>query len=149
MQRLWIWPIQEKLDEKIVEDFKEKVKAALKDWRAHKVPVKSSISAYQSRFLIVEAGSEVSGCAIDWLSQNVRNAAQRLNIPLADNGEVFFKDKNGEIQNIRFSAIPDLLQKGELTPETIVFDLTVTHTGALQNFEVPLKETWMKRYLTS
>jgi hypothetical protein len=149
MQKLWIWPIQEKLDEKIVEDFQEKVRTALKDWRAHKVPVESSIRAHLGRFLIVEAISDVSGCSIDWLSQNVRNTAQALNIPLADNGDVFFKNKDGEIQSAHFSAIPDLLQNGELTPETIVFDLTVTHSGALQNFEVPLKETWMKRYLSS
>ncbi|MCS6905461.1 MAG: hypothetical protein RML72_03585 [Bacteroidia bacterium] len=147
MQKLWIWAIDDKLDEKIIETFQEKVRAALAEWNAHQNPVSNKVSIYSKRFLIIEALSEVSGCSIDWLTRNIQTTAQEMNIPLADSASVFYKDNNGEIQKSHFSQIPKLLEEGILTPETIIYDLTVAHTNQLENFEAPLKATWMNRYL--
>ena len=49
---------------------------------------------------------------------------------------------------VRLQELPVLIKEGSITSDTIVFDDLVSTVGELRDrFRVPLRATWMERYL--
>lgn len=120
----------------------------LQKWNAHGTPVPGVYELRYERFLILTAPEgSTSGCSIDSMTREVTALMQRENIQRAEASLVFYKNTTGEIQAVDFREIPAAIAAGQLGPETTVFDITLNQTSDLQCWEVPLRETWMARYL--
>ena len=143
----WIYTLAENIDQKALEaDFA----AFLNQWQTHGTPVKGTIAVKYDRFVIVQADpsdGRPSGCSIDSMRHGVEAILQNKNISWLDNGIVAFRAKDDSIQAVPFREIPSFLEAGDLGPDTIIFDNTLSQTDDLNLWERPLRETWMKRYL--
>ena len=50
---------------------------------------------------------------------------------------------------VHFQQVPELVANGTLHEDAIVFDHSLSNSDDLSNWEVSMKNTWMKRYLPS
>ncbi|RMG74683.1 MAG: hypothetical protein D6722_02145 [Bacteroidetes bacterium] len=119
-------------------------------WKSHGTPVEGLIEIRHHRFIIAQADptqARPSGCSIDSLKRGVAQILQQHGLSWLDAGYVCYRDAEGHIQTLHFSALEAAVQSGELGPDTLIFDHTLDQTDDLSKWEVPLKQTWLKRYL--
>ena len=102
------------------------------------------------RFVVVgvdEVQAEASGCSVDKSVGFVKQLEHDLNLMLTDRMVVVY-ERDGEIASCRLQELPDLLKDAVITPDTIVFDDLVGTVADLRaRFRVPLKSSWMQRFL--
>ena len=66
---------------------------------------------------------------------------------MLDRLQVAYK-KDNTVFVTHSSKIPQLLQNGSITENTIVFNTTVANDKEFEtSFEIPLKESWLNRFL--
>ncbi|MEM9935574.1 MAG: hypothetical protein AAF824_18255, partial [Bacteroidota bacterium] len=124
----------------------------LAQWKSHGTPVHGNIQLRYSRFVIVQADPNdhrPSGCSIDNLKRSVGGILEHFSLDTVDNAYVWYKDQAGEVSSTHFREIGNLVASGELTPDTLIFDHTLSNSDDLTKWEVALKDSWLKRYLKS
>lgn len=125
------------------------VDAFLDQWNAHRVPLDCARDLRYDQFLLVgvdEEAAGVSGCSIDSLVRTMKGLGEQLGVELLDHASVFYRDAD----NVRRASRDDFAEaasRGEVTPQTTVFDNTVGSAGALRagRWEAPAAATWHKR----
>ena len=146
----WIYTLHADADSALADALQADFDLFLNQWKTHGTPVKGSIQVHHHRFIIVQADpadDRPSGCSIDSMRHAVEAILQKHHQSWLDNGKIAYRAADDSIQAIGFQQIGSLLESGELHPDAIVFDNTLSHTDDLANWELPLKQTWMKRYL--
>ncbi len=147
--RLWIFgasrPVEAHEEERIL----QAVDAFLDGWKAHGKPLSAARSWRYGRFLLVAADESVtppSGCSIDALVRTLKELEGELGLTLVDGGAVWFRDGEG-VRKVDRAGFQDLTDAGEVTPETIVFDGSLTRMASLREgaWEGPARERWHAR----
>lgn len=119
-------------------------------WAAHGAPLDACVDVLYGRFVVVsvdEAQAEASGCSIDKSVGFIKQLEHDLNLMLTDRMVVVY-DRAGEPAGCRLQELPGLLKEGVITPDTLVFDDLVSTVGDLrERFRVPLRDSWMQRFL--
>ena len=118
-------------------------------WAAHGHPLTSARELRESRFLFIavdEAAAGASGCSIDALVREIRGLEGRLGLALVDHGPVVYRD-GGAIRRVPREEFAALADGGQVTPETIVFDNTISRLAALRGgqWELPASAAWHGR----
>ncbi|MEM7371738.1 MAG: hypothetical protein AAF587_24190 [Bacteroidota bacterium] len=124
--------------------------AFTQQWQSHGTPVNGLIQVKYKRFVIAQANpttSRPSGCSIDSLKRGIEQILSQHQLPWLDAAYVFFRKDTDEIEAVHFKEIASLVQTGVLKAETTVFDHSLSHSDDLDKWEVPLKQTWIKRHL--
>ncbi len=119
-------------------------------WKSHGADVSGGVSVKYHRFVIVQSDpreDRPSGCSIDSMRKTVEGILAHHQIECVDAGHVFFRDGAGQIAFVNFRELPQCVADGTLTAGTLIFDHTLSQTDDLNRWEVPLVETWVKRYL--
>lgn len=147
--RLWIFAAERPLARQEREYLLSAVDGFLEDWHAHRRPLVSARDFRHDRFLLVgvdEAAAGVSGCSIDALVRDIKRVEATLGLSLVDHGPVVFREGEA-IQRVPRDEFAELARAGRVTPDTIVFDNTLTQMGDLQDgrWERPAAETWHGR----
>lgn len=151
MQNTWIFQLERPLSE----EQKTKLENGLgkfvrEGWKAHGAPVPGNMEIRYDRFLIIQAEpGSTSGCSIDSMTKKAKEWMHKVEIHAMEAQYVFYKDDEGEIQYLDFRELPVALELGHLGPDSTVFHTHIQPGETLETFEQPLKETWMKRYLTA
>ena len=160
--RLWIFPLERKLDEGEGRKLIETLLPFVESWKAHKVPVEGRAFLFEGKFLFVSADegvTKVSGCSTDALFRAVKGAADSLGIVLSDPATVHYRSsvktsgsspgEPAEIVSLSRAAFKELAKAGEINQETLVFDPTLTVVGEVleEKFERPLRDSWHARLL--
>lgn len=148
----WIFSLTESVDDVVASDLARDFEAFQAQWKSHGTPVTGLITLHHQRFVIIQSKEEESrpsGCSIDSLRRGVTGILQHHNLAWLEGGEVFYRDASGEIQMVHFQKIAGLVAEGILSPETIVFDHSLSNSDDLSLWEVPMNNTWMKRFLPS
>lgn len=145
--RLWVVAASDALPDAHADALLTRVDEFLDGWHAHGHPVVGARDWRHDRFLLIAADEEatgVSGCSIDSLFRVLRETERDLSVTLLDSSRVWFRDANGEIRSTPRSVFRQLVQQGEVTQDTVVFDNTVSSVGALRSggWEKPLRESW-------
>jgi hypothetical protein len=127
----------------------ETVDGFLGVWAAHGRPLTSARELRESRFLFIavdEAAAGASGCSIDALVREIRGLEGRLGLTLVDHGPVVFRDA-GTIRRVPREEFAALAEAGRVTPETVVFDTTISRLAALRegHWELPAVSAWHGR----
>jgi hypothetical protein len=125
-----------------VDDFLER-------WAAHGHPLTCARAWRHDRFLLVavdERSAPPSGCSIDAMVGVLQGIQDQLGTSLVDHHRVWFR-KDDEIQCLDRPAFRKLVEVGEVSPETLVFDQTVTRLGRLRagDWERRARDTWHRR----
>ncbi|MBK9176834.1 MAG: hypothetical protein IPM46_10975 [Flavobacteriales bacterium] len=119
-------------------------------WAAHGAPLDACVDVLHARFVVVavdEAQAEASGCSIDKSVGFIKQLEHDLNLMLTDRMVVVY-EAEGKAQSCRLQELPELIKSGTITADTIVFDDLVVTVGELrERFRIPLRTSWMERFL--
>lgn len=146
----WIYSLEESLTDEKKLDLDQAFDSFLSKWKSHGVPVRGLIQIKYNRFILIQSDSgedRPSGCSIDNLKRTVSQILAQHSLTYLDGGYIFYRSNQGNISFTHFKNIPALLEKGELTQDTIIFDHSLGQSDDLSKWEITLKDSWMKRYL--
>ena len=147
--RIWIFPSNRILDSNEEEVLLRSTLVFLEEWTAHNRSLTASAKVEDHTFLVVAVDESVtgaSGCSIDKLHRFVREAESQLGVRLMERLNVVLP--GNPLSIVHSSQIPSLINAGELDSVSLVYDTTLAHLGQFrQQFRVPLKQTWLSRYL--
>ena len=148
--RVWIYQSDREFSTKEVEFISEKAEEFINSWTRHGDDLKGSFTIKYNQFLVLavdESFNNVSGCSIDSSVRFVQGLENELALDLMNKMNVTFKD--GETINL--VQLPDFqkfAKANKITSETIVFNnMVATKEDFENNWEVPAKESWHKRFL--
>ena len=119
----------------------------LAQWKAHGAPLRCAREWRDDRFLAVgvdPTAEQASGCSIDGMFRGLQSLERALNTRLVAGGRVFYRDSRGAPQTTRRADLAALVERQEFTPETRVFDTSVTSAADWRDrFGRPARETWV------
>jgi len=147
--RLWVFPATRDLSEAEADRCLEAVDDFLASWSAHGAPLRSGRELRDQRFLLVGVDVDAeapSGCSIDALVNRLRGLGSELEVGLIDHGPVWFRE-DGVVRTEPRAAFRRLADDGDVGPEVIVVDTTLTSIGQLREgaLERPAADTWHGR----
>ncbi len=148
--RVWVYKTARDLSHAEQNLVRDRGTAFTSTWAAHGAPLDAAVEVLHDRFVVVAVDEEqamASGCSIDKSVGFIKQLEHDLNLMLTDRMVVVYEGKNG-VSSCRLQDLPELLKDGTLTADTIVFDDLVPTVGELRaRLRVPLRSTWLERYL--
>ena len=147
--RIWVFPANRALTGQEAESLLAEVDAFLAGWAAHGHPLRSGRLFMDDHFLLVgvdEDAEAPSGCSIDALVNRLEGLASGLGIHLVDHAPVWFRE-GGSVRTVTRAEFSALAQEGAGTPDTRVFDTSLTRMKALRGggLERTARECWHGR----
>ena len=148
--RVWIYLSDKTFSEGDEASIKNDVQFFLNDWNAHGTSLSASYEVVHKHFIIIKADEEkfaASGCSIDKQVRFIKDTEHKYNLSLLNRLLVAYKTGD-EIRITHSSKMPELLSSGQMSENTPVFNVGVGNDTELKNnFEIPLKESWLAKYL--
>jgi hypothetical protein len=149
--KIWIYQSDRNLTDLEIAEIKKKSAMFLIDWSSHGNSMVATIDVLHNRFLVVlvdEDAASASGCGIDKSVRFMQQLEKDYLLNLFDRMLVTFRDENGIIRGTKLQEFEQLVEKGILNGETIVFNnLIGTKEEMLAKWEVPMKKSWHARML--
>jgi hypothetical protein len=147
--RLWVFPASRRLAGGEGSQLLSGVDEFLDVWAAHGRPLTSGRLWVDERFLLIGVDVDLeppSGCSIDALFHRISASAAALGIALHDHSGVLYRDGHG-VRGVSRDAFRALAEDGEVGPETVVFDTTLTRIGdyRVRGLEGPAVGSWHGR----
>ncbi len=147
--RLWIFSASRPLDHAERDRLLELVDGFLGQWKAHGHPLTAARDWRYDRFLLVavdESAAGASGCSIDAMVRQLDGLERALGVELLDHGPVLFRRAEA-IERIDRQAFADLARRGDVSPDTIVFNNTLTRVAELREgqWETAARASWHGR----
>ena len=149
MNRAWTYIINKELSPEDIHSLQEEGEGFVKGWTAHEQQLSGSFTIYKNRIIVVKVNENVnaaSGCSIDKLTRFIKQAEVKHGIELMNRLLVAYKN-NDEISVVHSSKIKDLLKEGALNENTVIYNTAIANQEELNNWEQPLKESWLNKYL--
>ena len=148
--RVWIYQSDREFTSKEIQFISEKAEDFINQWTRHGDDLKGSFTFKYNQFLILavdESFNTVSGCSIDSSVRFIQALEKECALDLMNKMNVVFKD-NDHINLVKLPDFQRLAREQKITSETLVFNNMVATKEALENnWEVPAKESWHKRFL--
>ena len=146
----WIYSLVREIPDEqltvLIRDFEE----FLNQWKSHGVPVDGMIQIKRRQFVIIQSNpgdNRPSGCSIDSLKKSVEHILKNRGLDWLENGYVSYLADDNQIEHVHFSKIKERVENEQLKGDTLILDNTLSQTDDLNKWEVPMKESWLKRYL--
>jgi hypothetical protein len=150
-EKIWIYVIGRELNADELKTLSDKCQGFVSTWTAHEQQLKASFEIYKNRLLIFKVDESVynaSGCSIDKQLQLVKQLEKDLSVELLNRLKVAYEE-NGDVKVVNAPDVKDLIQKGFLNENTLVFDNTITSSSQMSEWRKTLKNTWLSKYLPS
>ena len=148
--RLWVYKTPRALGQAEQRLVRERGAEFTSGWAAHGSPLDACVEVLHDRFVIIAVDEEqalASGCSIDKSVGFIKGLEHDLRMMLTDRMIVIY-EQDGEVTSCRLQDLPELVKEGMITGETIVFDDLVATVGELrERFKVPLRASWLERFL--
>ena len=149
--RVWIYQSDREIKDLEIAEIRRKAAIFLLEWTSHGNVMKASIDVLYNRFIVVavdETAASASGCGIDKSVRFIQQLEQDYNLNLFDRMLVNYRGKDGLIQSTKLYTFEQMMEKGELNAETIVFNNLVSTKQDMQSiWEVPVKNSWHARMI--
>jgi hypothetical protein len=147
--RLWIFAAGRPLAAAEQDRLLGAVDTFLDGWTAHGEPLAAARDLRYDQFLFVavdESAAGASGCSIDAMVRTLTELERELGLELVNHGPVLYRVER-TIARADRPAFADLARRGAVTPDTVVFDNTLTRVGDLTagRWELPARESWHGR----
>ena len=143
--RLWIFAAERPLADAEQQSLLAVVDAFIDQWKAHGQPLAAARELRYRQFLLVgvdESQEGASGCSIDNMTRTLATLERELGVELLNHMPVLYRTPQGVAREPR-PAFGSRVRAGEVTPDTIVFNNTVTRVGDLADkWEVPARASW-------
>ena len=151
--RLWVFSAAQALDADASARLLEVVDSYLDKWRAHGTPLQAARDWRDSRFLAIavdEKATGASGCSIDGMFRVLAELEQEIGTSMVGAGRVFWRDSSGSIISGTRQEFSAASRVGDVTPETMVFDPSITTVGEWRkSFERPTQSSWHARLVAA
>lgn len=148
--RVWVYKVPRDLGQAEQKLVRERGALFTAGWAAHGAPLDACVDVLHDRFVVIavdEEQAKASGCSIDKSVGFIKQLEHDLKVMLTDRMFVVY-EQEGRPHSVRLQQLPDLLADGSITADTLVFDDLVSTVAELrERFRVPLRATWMERYL--
>ena len=145
--RIWIFGSDRPVTGTAAEQLLGEVDSFLSSWRAHGEPLRCGRLWADSRFLVVgvdQSDANASGCSIDGLFRRLQHLEGSIGARIVGGGRVFYRDHSGAAQSVARTDLDSLVARGEVGPDTVVFDTSITDLGEWRaRFEQPARKTWV------
>mgnify|MGYP000164657672 CR=1 FL=1 len=148
--RVWIY----QCDQFVSDDVAEQIQKALYDftmvWQSHGMDVESYAQLFHKKFLVFVADESnlVSGCSIDSSVYLIKQLEQAYNLSFFDRLNFSYL-QDDTVSVINSAQIKEAYDDGIINAETLMFDnLVNTKEAFINNWVIPLNESWYKRYLS-
>jgi hypothetical protein len=150
MNRAWTYVISSQLSDAELEQLEKAGQTFVHSWTAHENQLSAEFTIYKKRIIIVKVNENVndaSGCSIDKLTRFIKVSESMFGTELLNRQMVAYK-KNDTVQVTPAAKVKDLLLSGDLNEDTIVFNTALATDKELDNWQQPLKNTWLNKYLS-
>jgi hypothetical protein len=148
--RVWIYQANKPFPASAAADLQPEFDAFARSWTAHKQQLKAEIRLVHDYFIVVmvdEDYHQPSGCGIDASVHFIKEIGKKYGLDLFDRMRVCYIE-DGEVKSLPANEIVNKLHSHELTTDVAVFNpLVECKDELLHKFTVPLKDTWLKKYL--
>jgi hypothetical protein len=148
--RVWIYQADREFTHKEMDFIALKAEDFIKQWTRHGDDVKGSFTFKYNQFLVLavdESFNSVSGCSIDSSVRFIQSIEKEFELDLMNKMNVTFKD-NDTINLVKLDDFQRFAKEQKVTSETIVFNnMVATKADFENNWEIPAKESWHKRFL--
>jgi hypothetical protein len=148
--RVWIYQSEREFNQKEIEIISAKAEEFINSWTRHGDNLKGSFTIKYNQFLVLavdESFNTVSGCSIDSSVRFVQQLEKELQLDLMNKMNITFKD-NETINLVKLADFQEFAKEQKITSETIVFNNMVnTKEDFENNWEIPAKKSWHKRFL--
>jgi hypothetical protein len=148
--RVWIYQADREFTDTEIDFIASKAEDFINQWTRHGDDLKGSFTFKYNQFLVLavdESFNNVSGCSIDSSVRFVQALEKELNLDLMNKMNITFKD-NDRINLVKLSDFQRFAKEQKVTSDTIVFNNMVNTKEAFENnWEIPVKESWHKRFL--
>lgn len=150
--RVWCFGASERPSDATIAGLRASMEQFLQTWTAHRADLRAGFDWLHDRFLVIavdESDVAASGCSIDALTGAVRRVEESGGVTLLDAAPIWYRDETGAIRQADRDEFRRLAGRGDVGPETRVFDVTVqaledVRTGA---WEVEAGRSWHARLL--
>jgi hypothetical protein len=150
--RVWIYQADRKLS---IEDQEVLVKNGsdfVSQWQAHGHDLTAGFFVVLDHFVIMVVDEQMetaSGCSIDKSMHLILGLQKELGINFT-NRMISALYINDQVVLYPYAEVKQALETGKISGETLVFDNTITNLSTLKtSWLKPLKDTWLKKLLTS
>ena len=146
---LWIFSAERRLSDEEGRRVLAEADAFIGQWAAHGVPLTAARELRHGQFVLVgvdERAAGVSGCSVDKLVRQMQHLEAALGVELVNNAPVLYR--HGEaILRVSREEFADLVGAGAVSPDTIVFDNTLTKVSDLRSgrWETRAADAWHGR----
>ncbi|MEO6902927.1 MAG: ABC transporter ATPase [Bacteroidia bacterium] len=122
----------------------------IQQWMAHGDELKASFDIINKQFIVIavdEKQAMASGCSIDKSIELLKKIDQLFNLSLFDRLQVAYRTSTG-IEVCSLAVFEKRLQEKLINSTTIVFNNMVSTKQEFETqWELPLNQSWHKRYL--
>lgn len=149
MNRAWTFVINKELSQEALDSIQKDGNEFVHRWTAHEQQLSGSFTIFKNRIIVVKVNEDVnaaSGCSIDKLTRFIKETEIKYGINLMNRLLVAFKN-NDKVDVVHSSEIKSLLKDGRMNENTIIYNTSIANQEELANWEQPLKDTWLKKYL--
>lgn len=149
MARVWVFQANRSFTNEEEQEIETILTNYLNQWASHRSPLVGSFEIKYHRFIIVAAEAEqhICGSSVDGMVRLIQELEQKFQIDLLDKMNVSYK--TGEY--ISYKPLTDfkkMVKERAVSEKTIVFNNLVNTIYEYQNdWEIPLEESWHKRFL--
>ena len=147
--KIWIFQSNQVLRSAQIKILDESIKVFLDQWTSHQSTLYTAYTIRYNLFLIigVDRSQNVSGCSIDALMREIQRLEREYHLVLLNRMNVAFVSK-GKLKIADLTRFREFIDQGIVTKKTTVFNNMIIHKKNLQsNWQVPLENSWHKRYL--
>lgn len=145
MERIWIYQADRLLTADEETTLLKRLGEFTAEWNAHGHQLSASAEIRYHLFIILAIDQTVtmpSGCSIDKSVRLLKELEQELNISLFDRMQIAYRERD-HINIVPRSTFEKLIEKGEVTKDTIVFNNLVADREAFdRSWETPFQNSW-------
>jgi len=151
LARVWVFASLRPLSDAEERELLLGVDRFLEEWRAHGEPLTSARDWREDRFLTIgvdQRDAHASGCSIDGLYRVLKEVERSVGTQLLGGGTIHYRAPSGQIRSLQRHEFAEAAERGEVTRDTPVFDLTVSSVGEwIAEFEKPAGRSWHSQLL--
>lgn len=146
--RVWIFQGSRRFIDREQIEIIEQLNQFYEQWTTHGKAVHGWAGLLFGQFIIVmadESGTHVSGCSTDGMMRVVKSLERQYSVNFFERTMLTFLVR-GQAEMLPAQQVRYALEKGHITPDTLVFNNTPTTKRALlTEWVVPLHQSWLRQ----
>jgi hypothetical protein len=148
--RVWIYASGEKISSEMKSSISTELDSFLKSWNAHGLQLSASFEILHDHIIIIkadEAQFTASGCSIDKQVHFMQSLEKKTGLKFFNRMLVAY-EKDNQFFIFPSAKTTELIEHNILSEDSLIYNFSISTEDELKNhFQVPLKETWLKKYI--